>query len=622
MMVFQFVGIQIFSVMYLLLILIVYSSKKRYVSVENSIFKILLVFTLFELLLDISVSYSIRFLVSMPIICNILCKISLVGYHIWAAFLMLYVILLGNNKNYKSFMELLKKSWKCQVCTIVVFLLAFVIFLLPISYIYDETYNISYITGICTSYTYFVTIAYLFIILVTALINKNKVSFSKRIPIFTFIITSSIFLPIQRFNADVPVLIVPLMAFAIMIMYFTLENPDLKLIKELNDLKLKAEESIKVKSKFLDNVSYNMKTPMNTIVGFSQTLLEEELPKNARYDAENIVVASKNLLEMVDNTLDISKIESGVFNINNDNYELSDLIKNLYYTTNRLIKNEKVKLIFNIDSTIPSRLLGDYNKLSRVLNNVLGNAVKYTNVGKIIFSVTGISEGDYLNLRFKISDTGIGIKEENFEKIFNKFGRIDDEEAKNVAGTGLGLALSKDIIELLGGTISFDSTYGAGTIFYIELKQKIVDKKPIGELNLNNVNINKIKYFDCSLKKILVIDGNVNDINVLRRMLKNYNIKLDESKSHGDCTKLLDDKKEYDLIFLDDKIADENIFKIIKTLEKNCNRKIILVGLTSDTINKTKNYFINNGYDDYLSKPIDIVALNKLLEKYLNQNNK
>lgn len=621
MMVFQFVGIQIFSLMYLILILVVYSSKKRFISVENSIFKVLLIFTMFELVLDIATCYTIKYASYVPNLNSLFCKISMSGYQIWAAMLMLYVLLLSSNKNYKTIKELFSKSWMFQVGTIIVFLLAFIMFLFPVDFLYDKTYNISYIVGNLTSYNYAVSIAYLLIMLISVIINRNKIPFSKRIPIVIFIVTSCIFLPIQRFNKDVPVLIVPLMSFAIMIMYFTLENPDLKLINELNELKIKADESAKVKTKILDNVSYNMKTPMNTIVSLSGMLMMEDLPKEINKDIRNINGASKTLLEMVDNTLDISKIESGVGRVSKEKYNLKDLIRKLYFNTLHSINEGKVKLILNVDENIPCNLYGDYDKLSKALGNILSNATKYTNVGRISFTVNKELYADKVKLIFIISDTGIGIEKKDFDKLYDKFSRIENDETKLIEGTGLGLALSKQIVELLGGKISFDSTYGAGTKFIIELEQEIQNNETIGKINLLDDYNGKLNKLNGNLYKALIIESNKYDMNVLKRLLKYYNIKADYVLAKkGEISLLnLEASQIYDLIFIEDRIIND---EIINSIDKVKNNKTILIGILSDQLDSSRSYFYSKGFNECILKPIDVLVLDKIINKYLNSNSK
>ena len=618
MMIFQFVGIQIFSLMYLLLILIVYSSKKRFISAENSIFKILLIFTIFELFLDVATCYTIKYASYVPVLNSFFCKLSMACYQVWDAMLMLYVLLLPSKKNYKTIKELFSKSWMFQVGTIIVFLLAFIMFLFPVGYLYDKTYNISYVVGNLTSYNYAVCITYLSIMLISVVINRNKIPFSKRIPIAIFILTSCIFLPIQRFNKDVPVLIVPLMSFAIMIMYFTLENPDLKLINELNELKKKADESANIKTKILDNVSYNMKTPMNTIVSLSGMLMMEDLPKEASRDVRNINGASKVLLEMVDNTLDISKIEAGVGKIGKEQYNLKDLIRKLYFNTLHSINEEKVKLVLNVDENIPCNLYGDYDKVSKALGNILANAAKYTNVGRINFTINKeLYEGEEkVKLIFIISDTGIGIEKKDFDKLYGKFSRIENSETRLIEGTGLGLALSKQIIELLGGKISFDSTYGAGTKFIIELEQEFKDNELVGKIDLLDDSTNKLNKLSGNEYKALIIESNKHDMNVLKRLLKFYNIKVDYALPKKDEVNLIepDNSQIYDLIFIEDRIIND---EVINGVNKVRNDKTILVGISSDEFDSSRSYFYSKGFNECILKPIDIIILDKIINKYL-----
>ena len=615
MMVFQFVGIQIFSLMYLILVLVIYSSKKRFKSAENDIFKVLLIFTIFELLLDIVTSYFIKYNSVFYNVTPYLCKTLMAGYQIWTAILMQYVLLLPSSKSYKSLKDLFSKNFIYQICVIIVFLLAFFIFLIPTSYVYDIKYNISYITGLSTVYNYAVSVIYLLIILISILYNRDKIPFSKRLPIVIFLITSVIFLPLQRFNADVPVLIVPLMSYAIMIMYFTLENPDLKLINELNELKKQTEEASSLKTKIFDNVSYNMKTPMNTIVSLSGMLMLQDLPLEVYNDIKSINSASKVLLEMVDNTLDISKIETGMGKINNDRYNLKDLVRKLYFETVHLINEEKVKFILSVDENIPCNLYGDYDKLTRALGNVLANAAKYTNVGKISFSINGNVYKDKVQLIFTISDTGIGIEKKDFDKIFGKFNRIENNDTKFIEGTGLGLPLSKQIIELLGGKISFDSTYGAGTKFIVELSEEIQNNEPIGKIDLTDSSSGKLKKIKGSLYKALIIESNKHDMNVLGRMLTYYDIKLDYVLPRKDKINTFDSfiNTKYDMIFVDKKVLNDDVVNLIGKLK---DKDTILIGLSPDGFDCSRNYFYEKGFNECILKPIDILMLDKILNKY------
>ena len=481
MMFFQFVGIQFFSIMYLTLILIVFYSKKRYSSAENGIFKVLLIFTLMELFIDICVNYTIKYADLFPLFNEVLCKISLMGYLMWVGALMIYVLLLGSRKKYSSLKDLFKNNNIFAYGIVAMMMVASIIIFLPFDYIYDSRYGISYVRGMCSLYSYFIVIIYLLVILVSNFINRKRIPFSKRLPIFIFIISSAIFLPIQKFNEDVPVLTVPLMSLAIMIMYFTLENPDLKLIEELSSMKSKAEESSEIKNKFIENISYNTIIPVKNIIDDSNELLAGSIDDKSKEKVLDITNNAFRAREMILNTIDMSKIETNSIIINNIDYNLSELIKELCKNSMVSIK-ENVKFDLNVAEDLPCNLNGDREKVFKVLSNILGNAIKYTEVGKITFDVNGTINNEYVNLIFKITDTGCGIKDEDKPKIFEKFSMLDSHE-KNVSGTGLGLAISKKIIELMGGNIELKTMYGAGTTFTIKIAQKVTNYDRIGKVD-------------------------------------------------------------------------------------------------------------------------------------------
>ena len=618
MMVFQFVGIQIFSMMYLLLILIIFSLKNKFKSAENDVFKILLIFTIFVLLADIGINYTIKYQEAFPVINNILCRFSIISYQVWSSILMFYVLLLENKKRYFSIGELINKSRIFRFGIIVVFLLAFSSIFVKANYIYDPMYNISYIAGPSTTYTYMIVIIYLAIILFSTVINRNKIGLNKRIPIFIFIMTSLIFLPIQRFNDDVPVIIAPLMSYAIMIMYFTLENPDVKLIKELEQSRKKADEAIKVKTQFLNNISYNIKSPLNTIIGFSELILNEKMSDDAKKDAINIRNASNDLLEMVNNTIDISKIEAESCSVMESNYDLKSMLNNINNYVLDTLNNDKVKFIMNVDEDIYCNLYGDSDKLQRAITNLISNSIKYTNVGKIILSVKQeVKDNSLSYLKFIVEDTGIGIEKEKQSEIFSKFTRIYNKETVGTEGTGLGLCLTREIVNLLNGSIEFESTYGAGSTFIITVLQKIIDDEKIGNFKLYDEKTHKINFFDASAYKILIVDDNKQSVSVLKRMLELYKINADYALTNKEYTNLLGIGNKYDLIFFEDRLANDNVFKLVQTFNSINKDKVKLIGMTFDSFNKTKNYFNEKGYDDCMEKPFDMERLDYILIKYL-----
>ena len=613
MMVFQFIGIQIFSALYLMLLLIVYNSKKRYISIENDVFRLLLTSTVVMLVVDILSNYTIKYSDLFPILNIILGKTTFLGYQLWAAMLMLYVLLLGNKKKYKNIKELFKTNKKAVSGLFTVIILAIISLFFPLETVYLPEYNISYLAGNCTNYVYTVTIIYFIIILLTVLINKNKVSFIKRLPIFAFLIFAAIFLPIQRFNSDVPVLIVPLMAYAVMIMYFTLENPDLKLINELNELKQEAEDANKVKSNFLSNISNDIKKPLNAIIGFSETILVEDISDKVRNDANSINISGKQLYKMLNNSVDITNAEYDELKIINNSYSLRRILDKLSLYANKNIDKSKVKFFINVKEDMPYKLYGDEVKVYSIINNLLSNAIKYTEVGKISLIIESVVDNNNLNLKIRITDTGIGIKEEDFEKIFEKFSRIDNNKlGKN--GTGLGLAITKKLIELLNGTINFKSTYGGGTTFEINITQKIESLEPIGTY-IPKIEQEKIEFINCSDKDIVLYAEDEDIIKVLNRMLSYYDIKLNVEKDMDKALNILKSNKKYDLILIDlDTYNKENV-EIIKSITYNTK----VIGLKSNTYEFEVEHYNNEIIDYILNKPLTLQNINYVIKNFLKK---
>lgn len=408
------------------------------------------------------------------------------------------------------------------------------------------------------------------------------------------------------------------MFVCVMLMYFLIENADLLIAVELKQLQNNIEKSSNAKLDFLYNMSHDIRSPMNAIVELSKTLrkIDEFNEEAIRNDIKSIKFSCNNLVDIVNNILDINKIASGNESLQLKEYNLNKLLADLPYVIETRIGSRPIKLEFDIDQNIASKLIGDTTKIYRVIMNILTNSVKYTEVGKIRMTIKGNIDGDVQNLSIKISDTGYGIKKEDFDKMFTKFNRLDDATDNAIEGTGLGLVITKKYVDSMGGKIWFESEYGAGTIFYIDLPQKIVDKTPLSQAVDANEN-KKIELCDCTNSRVLIVDDNALNIKVTKKILEKYNIEVDTVKTGKDCIYKIKSGQKYDLILLDDVLPDLGGMEVVHVV-KNIQGFDIppVIAYTANVMNGIKEEYIKSGFDDYMPKPLDIHQFDGIIKRY------
>lgn len=409
---------------------------------------------------------------------------------------------------------------------------------------------------------------------------------------------------------------------SIMLLYFFIENVDLIIAEELVVVKKNIEKSSNAKLDFLYNMSHDIRSPMNAIVELSKSLrqIEEFNEENVRNDIKSIKFSCNNLVEIVNNILDVNKIASGQEDLQLKEYNLNKLLADMPYVIETRIGSKPIKLEFDIDQNIASGLIGDTTKLYRVIMNILTNSVKYTEVGKIKLTIKGEINGDIQNLSMRISDTGYGIKKDDFDKMFTKFNRLDDATDNAIEGTGLGLVITKKYVDSMGGKIWFESEYGAGTIFFIELPQKIVNKTPLSQVVEGNEN-NKIEVIDLSNNRVLIVDDNSLNIKVTKKILEKYNIQVDSVKSGEECIFKIKSGETYNLILLDDVLPDIGGLELIKII-KNIGGFYIppVVAYTANVMNGIKEEYLSKGFDEYMPKPFDMNQFDLIIKKYCKQN--
>ena len=401
------------------------------------------------------------------------------------------------------------------------------------------------------------------------------------------------------------------------IMYFTIDNPDVKMIAQLNEAKIAAEKANTAKTEFLSSMSHEIRTPLNAIVGFSNMLLEDKtLPDSAKDEVNDIVMASDNLLEIVNGILDISKIEAGKLEIVNTEYDFNKVTTELIALTKGRLGDKPIELITKIDDTIPRVLYGDASRLKQICVNILTNAVKYTKEGSITFSINSVVKNDVCRLIISVEDTGIGIKQENINKLFNKFERLDLEDNVTIEGTGLGLAITKKLVDLMHGAIVVQSVYGKGSKFTVSIDQMIV-KNPTITTSEPVIASDEIKVNN---KLVLVVDDNKINLKVAERLLGTYGITTECVESGFICIDNLKNGKKYDLILMDDMMPKlSGVETLHKIKEQIPDFNIPTVALTANALTGMREKYLADGFNDYLAKPISKDELNRVINEYLNK---
>ena len=384
-----------------------------------------------------------------------------------------------------------------------------------------------------------------------------------------------------------------------------------------------AELANQAKSKFLATMSHEIRTPINVILGMNEMILRDSIEEKIREYAINIADAGKSLLSLVNDILDFSKIESGKMEIITVDYAMKDLLNDLILMATGRIGDKKLRFETNIDEGIPSKYHGDEVRIKQVVTNLLTNAIKYTKEGGITFSVKseGIDNG-IIRLRFSIKDTGMGITQENIELLRNSsFVRVDEKKNRNIEGTGLGLSITRQLLELMGTKLEIESEYGVGSEFYFILEQKVVDDEPMGPiLQKREVKERKSKNtFIAKDARILAVDDTSTNLLVIKGLLRPYIMKVDTAVSGEECISLCENN-HYDIILMDHMMPNMDG---IETLQALLDKKIIdettkVIALTANAISGAEKLYFDNGFDGYLTKPIDILELDRCIKNNLN----
>lgn len=379
------------------------------------------------------------------------------------------------------------------------------------------------------------------------------------------------------------------------------------------------------KSVFFANMNHEIRTPINTIIGLNEMTLRENITDEIAENSINIQNASKMLLELVNDILDLSKIESGKMQIIPTEYETANLFRELVSIIGVRAQKKGLKLQLDIDKKIPTMLYGDEVRIRQVLINILTNAVKYTIEGSVTLTANSRQmDADTVELKICVNDTGIGIRKENLKYLFDSFQRVDEENNKNIEGTGLGLSISKQLVDLMGGKIEVDSIYTKGSTFTITIEQKIRDHTPIGEIDYTSKkNLYGYKKYHQSFEapraRILIVDDNEMNLVVARKLLRDTMVQIDTALSGKDCLEKTQ-AQSYDVILMDHKMPEMDGVETLHRIRKQEDGKCIetpAIALTANTLSGAEQIYLNYGFEGYLAKPIIGAILEETLLQYI-----
>ena len=583
------------------LLIIVFFSKKRAKNDETQLYTFLLISSFIDSLLLYIILYIGYVSPNSLALIFLLNKIDFSMYIIWIWLMFIYFFKISITKeNIPKYYDIIFK-----ITLVINIILIIIMWVLPIDIInHDGQMGV---TGIAVDFSMVIFVIYLIFIIAVSLF-KFKIINKKYAPLYVLIVLLSISL-ITKKNNPTFLFTSAIIAYVNLIMYFTIENPDMKLINKLELAKNTAEKANRAKTEFLSSISHEIRTPLNAIVGLSEIINKTDDIKEIHEDSKDIVNASYTLLEIVNSILDISKIEAGKMEIVKVNYNPRDEIQKLAKLLETRIGSKDLKLYVEIDNNLPNVLYGDLNKVKQIISNLLSNAIKYTESGRVDLKVVVENTDKICNLEIMVKDTGRGIKEEQLSHLFTKFDRLEADKTTSIEGTGLGLAITKSLVEMLGGTINVESTYGVGSVFTVTIPEEISD------VILETTETESITKYN-GVTSLIVDDSKLN-LKVAEKILSEYGLTSETVLSGDECIEKIKRGNNYDIIFMDIMMPNKGGVETLKELKSLPNFNTPVVALTADAMEGQKEAYLSAGFIAYLSKPIDRQELESFLKKEL-----
>lgn len=587
------IGFSICCFIFVSLFTIFYFSKERINTIDTRLYSSILICNLFGLVLDIFgylcfKNFGVDFVIS-----ECVSKIYLVYYFTWAFLFLEYIYVISFRKNVG---KLLKNNRLFRFNIFIIFIMLILILLLPINIVYKS--NIAYTSGVSVTMVYALSFIMVGIMLFCLIKNIKRISSREYVPLLAFMFLSIIIMIIQITHPELTLLLT-CHSIVTALMYFTIENPDVKILNEMELAKSTALKANDAKNEFLSSMSHEIRTPMNNIKGCIEILNDDSsLNKNSKEVLDELNTSVDSLLDMSDGILNMVQLESGNMKVECKEYNPMDVLDDVTKLINKRIKSNKIEFVTNYKN-IPDKVYGDKNKFKTILINLLNNAVKYTNNGKISMNVLAREDRDECFFTIQISDTGKGIEPNMKKKVFNKFVRENDVKNSSTLGLGLGLTITKSLVELMHRNIVLRSEKGEGTYVLVMFPQY-----------LRYVKSNKNE----DMKKILMVDDRMLTVSIDKMVLKSYGIDVDFVKSGMGAIEMVKNNN-YDLILLYDEMNVLDGIQTMKKLKFDYGFDKPIIAYTENL--KNKDNLLESGFDDFIGKPINSDELYDKLSKYL-----